>query len=51
MNLIISELSSTMTHDEALAYRLELMEERTQYVMDSNAEDGFFGVNFNMCEH
>ena len=51
IDLIISKLSSTMTHDEALAYRLELMEERTHYVLDSNAGGGFFGRKFNMCEH
>ena len=37
MDLITSKLSSTMTHDEALAYRLELIEERTQYLVNSNA--------------
>jgi len=44
-------VSSTMTREEAFEYRLQLMKERTQYVANSNAEDGFFGTTFNMCEH
>jgi len=37
-----------MTRDEAFEYPLELMAERTHYVVSSNAENGSFGTTFNM---
>ena len=49
ISLIDSLGDGTMTREEAEAYRLELMDERTVFV-DKNTEK-VFSVGFSMCEH
>lgn len=46
LDIIEKSVDNTMTREEAEAYRLELMEERTVFVEESTSE--FFGQEFNM---
>ncbi|KZW01845.1 hypothetical protein EXIGLDRAFT_28354 [Exidia glandulosa HHB12029] len=41
----------TMSREQAMKWREELMDERTAYLEESNEGKGFFATSFNMCEH
>ncbi|KAG8900473.1 hypothetical protein FRB99_006027, partial [Tulasnella sp. 403] len=47
--MIMDRVEGSMTEEEAKAYREELMDERTAFVADNNAN--YFTVAFNFCEH
>ncbi|KZV96699.1 hypothetical protein EXIGLDRAFT_642899 [Exidia glandulosa HHB12029] len=51
--LNIEEMANvkTMSREQAMKWREELMDERTAYVEESNGGKGFFATSFNMCEH
>ncbi|KAG9088437.1 hypothetical protein FRC06_002031 [Ceratobasidium sp. 370] len=46
---MLSRFENTMSRQEAEAYRLELMDERTAFVKAN--DEHFFSVPFSMCEH
>jgi hypothetical protein len=47
----MKESGGKMSRKEAEEIRLEFMAERTQDVQKYRANDSFFGLRFNMCEH
>ncbi|KAG9084962.1 hypothetical protein FS749_004797 [Ceratobasidium sp. UAMH 11750] len=49
VGVMLGRVESTMSRQEAEAYRLELMNERTAFVKAN--DDHFFSVPFSMCEH
>ncbi|KAG9020178.1 hypothetical protein FRB95_004959 [Tulasnella sp. JGI-2019a] len=49
LNMVAKQVDSLMTLEEAKAYRLELMDERTAGVVEQN--ETYFATEFNMCEH
>jgi hypothetical protein len=51
LDIVLKHVDWTFSRAEAEVFRAELMEERTQFVDESNGTDGFFGHSFNMCEH
>jgi len=49
LTMISEESDGTMTRLDAEKYREELMAERTVFVGEN--DEGYFGMEFNMCEH
>ncbi|KIO21963.1 hypothetical protein M407DRAFT_28450 [Tulasnella calospora MUT 4182] len=49
VNMVADQVDNTMTLEEAKAYRLELMDERTAFV--DVVDEQHFCTEFNFCEH